>query len=63
MSIGHILGALIGLGIYFIPSIVARVDDHRQFRAIVVFNLFFGWTVAGWALALVWACSMVEPRE
>jgi hypothetical protein len=45
----------ISLAIYFIPSIVASNRNHKNVAAIVVLNLFLGWTVLGWVLALVWA--------
>jgi len=45
-----ILGAL-----YFIPSIVANNRKHKQFTAIFILNLFFGWTFIGWVAALIWS--------
>ena len=45
----------ISLAIYFIPSIVASNRNHKNVAAIVVLNIFLGWTVLGWVLALVWA--------
>lgn len=41
---------------YFIPTVVAVVGRHRQAGAIGVLNVFLGWTVVGWVVALVWAC-------
>ena len=41
--------------LYLTPTIVAQRRDHPQKRAIVAVNLFFGWTFAGWALALGWS--------
>ena len=41
--------------LYLTPTIVAQRCDHPQIRAIVAVNLFFGWTLAGWALALGWS--------
>ena len=43
------------LGIYFIPFIVALINDHKQLSAIFVLNLFAGWTFLGWVGALIWA--------
>jgi threonine/homoserine/homoserine lactone efflux protein len=45
------------LVIYFVPAIVASVRKHRQTMAIVVLDLFLGWTLLGWVAALVWACT------
>lgn len=54
--------ALIALGvvIYFIPGIVAHVRGHHQENAIVLLNLFLGWTFIGWVAALVWAATAVR---
>jgi len=57
------LGSLILLGaagalaiaVYFIPTIIARQRKHRQKTAIFVLNLFAGWTLIAWVVALVWA--------
>lgn len=43
--------------IYFIPSIVANNRNHRQFTAIFILNLFFGWTFIGWVAALIWSVT------
>jgi|SRR5271166_1416446 len=51
---------LVGFGIYFIPSFVAA--GHRNQGAIIVLNLFLGWTFLGWVIALVWACTKSEQR-
>lgn len=50
---------------YFIPAIVASKRKHRQMEAIFLLNLLLGWTLVGWAGALVWACvaePVVQPR-
>ena len=51
------LGALVGGLIYFIPGIVAIVRGHRNSLAIVMLNLFLGWSFIGWVVALVWSCT------
>ena len=40
---------------YFLPWIIALVRGHRNAAAIFVLNLFLGWSVLGWIIALVWA--------
>lgn len=44
-----------GLLAYFLPSIIGH--EKRSFAGIFVVNLLLGWTVIGWIVALVWACS------
>jgi hypothetical protein len=45
------------LAFYFIPSIVAGARGHRQGGAIFALNLFLGWTLLGWVVALVWSLT------
>ena len=53
-GIGIIVG-IIGLIVYFIPTIVAIVRHHRNLLAIILVNIFLGWTFIGWLVALIWA--------
>ena len=47
--------AVLGLIIcvYFLPSIVAYQGNKKNRSAIVVLNVFLGWTIIGWVVALV----------
>lgn len=42
---------------YFIPSIIAAIRKKDNQIAIFALNLFLGWSVIGWVVALVWAVS------
>ena len=44
--------------LYFLPAIIGR--DKRDSTGIFLLNLFLGWTVIGWVIALIWACA-AEP--
>jgi hypothetical protein len=44
-----------GLGIYFLPTILAAIGKNRNVIAIGVLNLLLGWTILGWVAAIVWA--------
>ncbi|QHJ78920.1 MAG: hypothetical protein [Caudoviricetes sp.] len=50
-----IITLVILVALYFLPSIIAKKTGHRQFLAILVANIIFGWTGLGWALLLVWS--------
>jgi len=54
-----------GLGIpilmYFLPSIIALARSKRDVLAIFLLNLFLGWSVIGWIVALVWAAKNDVP--
>lgn len=55
-----LLFIFIGIIIYFIPTSVAQNKEHPQTSAILILNLFLGWTFLGWVIALVWACTNPE---
>lgn len=50
-----------GFVMYFLPSIIAMVRSKRDVTAIVLLNLFLGWTAIGWVVALVWALKHDVP--
>lgn len=47
-----VVGALVG---YFLPAIIASARKHRNSTAIFLVVMFFGWSVVGWLVALIWA--------
>jgi hypothetical protein len=56
----HLLFALLLLpfgAIHFLPTIIAALRNLRSVVGIFLVNLFLGWTVIGWVVALVWALS------
>jgi hypothetical protein len=40
---------------YFLPTILGR--HKADFVGIFLVNLLAGWTIIGWFIALIWACS------
>lgn len=57
-------GPLLVLLLYPLPSFVAAQRKHNAALDIIVVNLWLGWTIIGWIVALVWACNLnVEPAE
>ena len=46
---------------YFLPSIIAFARNKRDTTAILLLNLFLGWSVIGWVIALVWAAKSDVP--
>jgi hypothetical protein len=46
-----------GIGLYFLPAIVAAVRHTHNAGAILFLNLFLGWTCVGWFIALVMAMA------
>jgi Superinfection immunity protein len=43
--------------IYFLPTIIASRRKKRNTVAIFALNFLLGWTLVGWAVALVWALA------
>ncbi len=46
---------LVSAAFYFIPAIVAFNRKKSNRHAILLLNIFLGWTFIGWIVALVWA--------
>jgi hypothetical protein len=60
----HLIFALFLLpfgAIHFLPTIVALLRHSRHTLAIFFVNLFLGWTVIGWVVAMIWAVTS-EPK-
>jgi len=51
----------IGFAMYFLPSIVAIARNKRDTTAILLLNIFLGWSVIGWIVGLVWAVRTDVP--
>jgi len=50
-----------GFVMYFLPTILAFARNKRDTAAILLLNLFLGWSVIGWLVALVWAVKTDAP--
>ena len=49
--------------LYFLPTIMAYWSRLKRRGGILVINLFLGWTLIGWILALAWAVGGdTEPK-
>ena len=48
--------------IYFLPTIIAAIREHHNAGAIFMLNLLLGWTLLGWIIAIVWACTAVKSK-
>lgn len=55
------VGLVLGLLIYFLPTIIGRHKANAT--AIFMLNLFLGWTFLGWVVALIWACTQDSAME
>jgi len=46
---------LLGILIYFIPTIIAVCREHQSAIPIFITNALLGWMFIGWAIALIWS--------
>jgi Superinfection immunity protein/Protein of unknown function (DUF2510) len=52
---------IFGAAIYFLPSIVAVARHAPDLGAVIVINLFLGWSLIGWVVAFALALR-AHPR-
>lgn len=57
LFIVSIIPGLLTHCVYFLPYLIANGRHHAQENAIFVLNLFAGWTIIAWIIAIVWAFS------
>jgi hypothetical protein len=50
-----------GIGLYFLPAIIAALRHTHNATGILLLNLFFGWTCVGWFVVLIMALTS-QPR-
>jgi Superinfection immunity protein len=55
--------AVLAALVYFVPSFVAVSRCHQNTSAILILNIFLGWSFVGWVIALVWSFTEVKRRE
>jgi len=54
--------ALLIIVAYLLPGIIASNRKHHNSTAIWLVNIFAGWSVLGWFIALVWAVTNPAPK-
>jgi hypothetical protein len=60
-AVGVVLLLLFAVAIYFLPGIIAAARHKRNTVSIFALNLFLGWSLIGWVIALVWALAQDAP--
>ncbi len=50
-----LIAGIILLVIGLLPSLIALSREHQYRWPILIINIFFGWTLIGYVIALVWA--------
>jgi hypothetical protein len=54
---------LVGIALYFLPTIVALAKSKHNTTSIALLNFFLGWTFVGWVIAMVSAVSSDPPSR
>ncbi len=57
-----LLMAVLGLFVYFVPSIISAARHHEHFLWILLLNIVLGWSGIVWVVLIVWAI-LGEKRE
>ena len=47
--------------LYLLPTYEAWKNQHPNLTAITLVNIFLGWSLLGWVIAVVWAYKKSEP--
>lgn len=59
--------AIVALGavfLYTLPAFISASRNSPNFIAILLINIFLGWTVVGYIAMLIWACvDNVQPNK
>jgi hypothetical protein len=62
-SVAVLFGVIVLIGFCFLPTIVAFTRKVTDKGSVVVINLFLGWTLVGWVVALAMACRSSTRRR
>ena len=54
--------AVVGLAVYFVPTIVALARRHEQTGLVILVNVLVGWSGIGWILTLLWPAGVFGRR-
>lgn len=66
MEDGDAIVVLLMLALYFLPTIIAVCRHSYYTAAAIIVNLFLGWTLIGWVLALILSLQnkpKTEPQQ
>ncbi len=61
-AIFFIIGYIMGIALYLLPSIIALAKRNRRTK-VILFNIFLGWTIVMWIISLVWACKREDDVQ
>jgi hypothetical protein len=53
---------LVAAALSFLPAVIAAAHNARHLGAVIVINVFLGWTFIGWVVALAVGSSSRTSR-
>jgi Superinfection immunity protein len=62
LGTGPMIVVAVVLGVYFLPSIIANHRKVPNQGSVFVINLFLGWSLIGWVVALAMAARTAPSR-
>ena len=54
---------IILVALYFTPTVVAAIRRVPNIGSVIVINLFLGWSIIGWIVALAMAARSTPPAQ
>jgi len=63
VEMGGLVIVVLLLAAYFAPTAIAVSRSHPHAASIFVLNLFLGWTLIGWVVALAMSVSGLQQRR
>jgi len=62
IGLGGVILILLGIGAYFLPTILGARRKVVNVGSVFAINLLLGWTLIGWAIALAMALRTNPPH-
>ena len=62
--VASIIVLVIAIRLLLLPYFIARNRNHRNKIPILLTTLFFGWSLMGWLVAIIWSTTCnIEVKE
>lgn len=58
-----LMGILLIIVFYLLPAFIAYMNKGENKTAIILINIFLGWTFLGWVGSFIWALVDKPPRQ
>jgi hypothetical protein len=52
---GFSIAISLSVATYMLPTLIAIKRHHRRAFSVAVLDILLGWTIVGWAIALIWS--------